>query len=93
MSGQTEPPGRVYSALVPGPTSSGSDRGGHAIARSGRVVRPVRRPTDRQTKRRNASGDPREICNQVPSRQARDFLILNTGRDRQTARAKMAVAL
>ena len=33
----------------------------------------------RQTHRRNASGDPREICNQVPSREARDFLILGAG--------------
>ena len=30
----------------------------------------------RQTKRRTRSGDPREICNQVPSRQARDFFML-----------------
>jgi hypothetical protein len=51
------------------------DRGGPAIARSGRVVRPVRRPSDRQTHRRNASGDPREICNQVPSQTARDLSI------------------
>ena len=33
----------------------------------------------RQTQRRNAGGDPREICNQVPSRQARDFLIRGAG--------------
>jgi hypothetical protein len=56
--------------LVRGLASSGPDRGGHAIARSGRVVRPVRRPTDRQTKRRNRSGDPREICNQQDPGQA-----------------------
>lgn len=29
----------------------------------------------RQTLRRNDGGDPREICNQVPSHEARDFLI------------------
>ncbi len=30
----------------------------------------------RQTHRRPSGGDPREICNQVPSREARDFSIL-----------------
>lgn len=65
-----------YTPSVPGSRRGGSDRGGPAIARSERVVRPVRRPTDRQTNRRTG-GDPREICNQqVPSREARDFLIL-----------------
>ena len=55
---------RVAAAILR--TSDGvevSDRGGPAIARSGRVVRPVRRPSDRQTTRhRNVDGDPREIC-------------------------------
>jgi hypothetical protein len=45
---------------------TGEPLGGPAIARSGRVVRPVRRPSDRENPRRT-SGDPREICNQVPS--------------------------
>jgi hypothetical protein len=44
----------------------------------------VRRPTDRQTHRRSRSGDPREICNQVPGK-ARDFSILGVGPARQTA--------
>jgi hypothetical protein len=35
----------------------------------------VRRPTDRQTKRRNLGGDPREICNQIPGK-TRDLSIL-----------------
>jgi hypothetical protein len=48
----------------------------------------VRRPTDRQAKRRNLSGARREICNQVPSPKARDFLIRITGRARQAAQAK-----
>jgi hypothetical protein len=52
--------------------------GGPAIARPGRVVRPVRRPSDRHNPRRQSGGDPREICNQVPSRTARDFLILRS---------------
>ena len=53
---------------------AGPDRGGPAIARSGRIVRPVRRPSDQQTNRR-LGGDPREICNQIPSRMARDLSI------------------
>ena len=55
---------------------AGEPLGGPAIARSGRVVRPVRRPSDRQSPRRNASGDPREICNHSdPSHEARVELI------------------
>jgi hypothetical protein len=57
----------------------GFSLGGPAIARPGRVVRPVRRPSDRQNPRRHSGGDPREICNQVPSRPARDFSILMDG--------------
>jgi len=54
----------------------------------------VRRPSDRQNPRRHAGGDPREICNHSdPSHQARAFLILFTGRARQTASAEMASAL
>jgi hypothetical protein len=69
------PPGhRGYTPGVPGPRRGGSDRGGPAIARSGRVVRPVRRPSDRQTNRRSG-GDPREICNQIPSPWGRDLSI------------------
>ena len=48
----------------------------------------MRRPTDRQAIRRSSGGDPREICIQVPSHQARDFSILLTGRARQAAQAK-----
>ena len=66
---------RGYTPGVPGSRRGGSDRGGPAIARSGRIVRPVRRPSDRQTNRRNTGGDPREICNQVPDREARDLSI------------------
>ena len=69
---------RVPTAIlpsVPGLRPGSSDRGGPAIARSGRVVRPVRRPSDRQSPRRRSGGDPREICNQVPSRAARDLSI------------------
>ena len=55
--GYTRPRSRVASRRP--------DRGGHAIARSGRVVRTVRRPTHRQANRRTIGGDPREICNQV----------------------------
>lgn len=69
-------------AVVPGSRRGDPDRGGHAIARSGRVVRPVRRPTDRQAHRRNGSGDPREICNQDPDRLARAFSILVSDRAR-----------
>ena len=51
--------------------------------------RPVRRPTDRQTNRRNLGGDPREICNhQTPSREARGLSIPGAGRACQTAQAK-----
>lgn len=67
---------RGYTPGVPGSRRGGSDRGGPAIARSGRVVRPVRRPSDRQTNRRSSGGDPREICNQVPSQEARGLSIL-----------------
>jgi len=59
----------------------GYSLGGPAIARSGRVVRPVRRPSDRQSPRRNASGDPREICNHSdPSLEARVELIPEASR-------------
>lgn len=74
------PPGRaprVYSPSFQGRVEAAPDRGGHAIARSGRVVRPVRRPTDRQTNARHRGGDPREICNHsVPSPRTRDLSIL-----------------
>jgi hypothetical protein len=66
-----------YTPSVPAAIGGGPDRGGPAIARSGRIVRPERRPSDQQTRhRRRAGGFPREICNQVPSHEARDFLIL-----------------
>jgi hypothetical protein len=61
-----KPAGPIRRAILrafPSRRPGRSDRGGHAIARSGRVVRPVRRPTDRQATRRSVSGDPREICN------------------------------
>ena len=73
--GRHPPDRRGYTPGVPGSRRGGSDRGGPAIARSGRVVRPVRRPSDRQTNRRNTGGDPREICNQIPDREARDLSI------------------
>jgi hypothetical protein len=71
----SDTPSDRYTPGVPEARRGGSDRGGPAIARSGRVVRPVRRPADRQTTRRRSGGDPREICNQVPRRGARDLLI------------------
>jgi len=54
------------------------------------VVRPVRRPSDRQNPRRHSGGDPREICNHVedPSREARVFLFRRAGPAWQTAQAK-----
>ena len=67
-------PGRILRS-VPGLRRGDPDRGGPAIARSGRVVRPVRRPTDRQTNRRSRGGDQREICNQIPRPSARDLSI------------------
>lgn len=74
-------PGRErYTPGVPwhrGGPGAGFSLGGPAIARPGRVVRPVRRPSDRQNPRRHSGGDPREICNQVPSRLARAFSILD----------------
>jgi hypothetical protein len=65
---------------VPGLRRAGPDRGGPAIARSGRVVRPVRRPSDRQSPRYHRGGDPREICNQDPGSQAGVFSILRAAR-------------
>ena len=84
VGGQPAPAGsrRLYS---PGSRAAsrrhgtGEPLGGPAIARSGRVVRPVRRPSDRQNPRRHAGGDPREICNQIPG-EARDLSILGPTR-------------
>jgi len=48
----------------------------------------VRRPSDRQSPRRNASGDPREICNHSdPSHKARVFSILGASPAWQMASA------
>lgn len=45
----------------------------------------------RQNQRRNAGGDPREICNLIPSREARDFSIPGASRARQAVRTKAPV--
>jgi hypothetical protein len=92
--GSTHPPDRRgYTPGVPESRRGGSDRGGPAIARSGRVVRPVRRPSDRQTNRRFSGGDPREICNQIPSPGGRDLSIPGTSGSRSRPRAVALVAL
>jgi hypothetical protein len=75
-------PTSVYSPGSRARTSSRSGEGGHAIARSGRVVRPVRRASDQPTRHRNGGGDPRERSIQVPSLVARGFSILRDGRGR-----------
>ena len=75
MGGEPGPYTPVRSPCRVEAAGAGEPLGGPAIARSGRVVRPVRRPTDRQTNRRSRGGDQREICNQIPRPSARDLSI------------------
>ena len=75
MGGEPGPYTPVRSPCRVEAAGAGEPLGGPAIARSGRVVRPVRRPTDRQTNRRPRGGDQREICNQIPRPSARDLSI------------------
>ena len=61
-------------ARSPGP-SQRPGQGGPAIARGGRIGRPVRRPSDEQPSSRRAGGrTTREICIQVPA-QAGTFFV------------------